>query len=919
MSSKKDSQGPKRTNWYQLPVSEVVSVLSTNEAGLTSAEAKLRLSKYGHNELEFKRRGPLIRLLLHFHSPLVYVLLASAVITALLEMWVDAGVILAVVLANTTIGFIQEGRAESSIESLKRMLVPTCTALRDGETRDIPSRELVPGDVVILEEGDRLPADLHLFYARNLYADEAALTGESVPVHKDTKPLSKPALPPADQYNMAFSGTFITRGSGRGIVVGTGADTEIGRIANLMKETPRAVSAPLIRKVAQFTRVLIIAVLCLAVLNLVIGVVLGYDLIYSFLASVSLAVAAIPEGLPAILTIALAAGARAMVRRNALIRRLPAVETLGSTTVICSDKTGTLTKGEMTVLRVYCGDKDYTVTGAGYEPEGEFLLGDKTVDPISDAVLAQTLRAGFLCNNATIEKGEDGYKLSGDPTEGALVVSAVKAGVANTLPRLDEIPFESEHQYMATLHQDGKSNTIYVKGSPERVLAMCQNQLIDGNVELLQSDTILETANDMAKQALRVLGVAYKDVPADKTSLTIQDMGGLTFLGLQGMLDPPREEAIDAVAKCKRAGIRVVMATGDHALTAGAIAERLDLRPYDRIVTGVELEKMTDQELSQVIDKVSVYARVAPAHKFRIVTQLQTRGHIVAVTGDGVNDAPALKIADLGVAMGIKGTEVSKEASDMVLVDDNFASIVAAVEEGRHVFENIRKVILYTLPTNGGQALLIMGAIALAAFIPLFNVRLPLEPVQILWINLYDAIVLALPLLWEPREKGLLDRPPRDPKEPIANALFFRKVGLVSLVMAGSAFIVFYHYGMPAVAGPKVDELLLTQAQTAVFISIMLVHIFYLLTARSLTVSAFKVNPFSNKWVAGGIAVTVMLQLILVYVLPHTGFNPLRTAPFPVEWWPFLILPALLGLFIVELEEFLVEHFKRRSRQILNA
>ena len=908
-----------KASWYQLPISEVVQSLATNETGLTSGEAKRRLTKHGYNELKFKRRSPLIRLLLQFHSPLIYVLLASAAITAFLDMWVDSGVILAVVLANTAIGFIQEGRAEASIESLKRMLVPICTVLRDGEAKDIPARELVPGDVVVLEEGDRIPADLRLFHAKNLYADEAALTGESVPVLKDIEPISKPDLPPADQHGMAFSGTFITRGSGRGIVVGTGVDTEIGRIASLMKEAPHAVSAPLIRKVAQFTRVIVIAVLCLAALNLVLGVVLGYDLIYSFLASVSLAVAAIPEGLPAILTIALAAGARAMVRRNALIRRLPAVETLGSTTVICSDKTGTLTKGEMTVLRVYCGNRDYTVTGSGYEPDGEFLLGGKKIDPNQDVVLVQTLRAGFLCNNATLERGEDGYKLSGDPTEGALVVSALKAGVANTLPRLDEMPFESEHQYMATLHQNGKGNAIFVKGSPERVLSMCQHQMVDGTVEPLESERILGIAADMAKQALRVLVVAYKDVPSDKKALTTEDMEGLVFLGLQGMLDPPREEAIDAIAKCKRAGIRVVMATGDHAQTAKAIAERLGFRHEDRVVTGEELAKMTDQELSQVIDKVSVYARVAPAHKFRIVTQLQKRGHIVAVTGDGVNDAPALKTADLGVAMGIKGTEVSKEASDMVLVDDNFASIVAAVEEGRHVFENIRKVILYTLPTNGGQALLVMGAIALAAFIPLFHTRLPLEPVQILWINLYDAIVLALPLLWEPREKGLLDRPPRDPKEPIANALFFRKVGLVSLVMAVSGFVVFYHYGMPAVTGSQVDELLLTQAQTAVLINIMLVHIFYLLTARSLTTSAFKMNPLSNKWVAGGIIITVVLQLILVYVLPQTGFNPLRTAPFPAGWWPFLVLLALPGLFIIELEEFLVERFKWRSKQVLNA
>ncbi|MFC1903734.1 cation-translocating P-type ATPase, partial [Chloroflexota bacterium] len=557
-----------KNNWYQLPVLEVTKTLATDKTGLTSNEAKLRLKKYGHNELEFKRRSSLIRLLLQFHSPLIYILLASAAITAFLDMWVDAGVILAVILINTAIGFIQEGRAEASIESLRRMLVLTCTVLRDGDAKDIPARELVPGDMVILEEGDRIPADLRLFSAKNLYADEAALTGESVPVLKDTEPISKPDLPPADQLGMAFSGTFITRGSGRGVVVGTGVDTEIGRIASLMKETERAAPAPLVRKVAHFTKVLIIAVLCLAILNLVLGVILGYNLIYSFLASVSLAVAAIPEGLPAILTIALTAGARTMARRHVLIRRLPAVETLGSTTVICSDKTGTLTKGEMTVLRVYCGDKDYSVTGSGYGPEGEFQVNGKTIDPGQDAVLAQTLRVGSLCNNATLEKSEDGYKLSGDPTEGALVVSAAKAGVAGELERLDEIPFESEHQYMATLHKDSKGNTIYVKGSPERILSMCEGQLVNGNNMSLKSEKIAGIADDMAKQALRVLAVAYKNVPSNKRALTNEDMKGLVFLGLQGMLDPPRDEAIDAVARCKRAGIRVVMATGDHAQTA---------------------------------------------------------------------------------------------------------------------------------------------------------------------------------------------------------------------------------------------------------------------------------------------------------------------------------------------------------------
>jgi len=901
--------------WYQSSVAGVMEALETNDSGLTSAEAKERLKRYGHNELEFKGRSSLLRLLQQFNSPLIYVLLAAAALTAFLGMEVDTGVIIAVVVVNAIIGFVQEGRAEASLEMLKGMMVPECTALRDGLKKTIPARELVPGDIVILDEGGRVPADLRLFYAKNLSADESALTGESVPVSKNIEVIPDQNLSPGDQRNMAFSGTFITRGSGQGIVVGTREQTEIGKIAALIKQTHRAASTPLLRKIAEFTKILLIVTSCLAAITVGLGVFLGYDLIYSFLASVSLVVAVIPEGLPAILSIALAAGARAMVRRNVLIRRLPAVETLGSTTVICSDKTGTLTESEMTVVRVYCGRKNYKVTGAGYDPTGEFILDGKSINPTQDGDLAKTLAAGFLCNNAALKKEGNRYQISGDPTEGALVVSAVKAGITQKLPMLDEIPFESEHRYMATLHEGAKSNVIYVKGSPEKVLEMCQVQLVNGRIEPLEIGEILRIADAMAKDALRVLGLAYKEVPSDKAALTKGDMNGLIFLGLQGMMDPPRKEAIEAVAKCKKAGIRVIMATGDHPNTAEAVARQLGLGHNGRVLSGEELTKMSDEELYEVVDEVSVYARVAPSHKFRIVTQLQKRGHIVAVTGDGVNDAPALKAADLGVAMGIKGTEVSKEASDMVLVDDNFASIVAAVEEGRHVFENIRKAILYILPTNIGQGLIMLGSIALAAFVPLFSIRLPLEPVQILWINLYVAVVLALPLLWEPREKGVLDRPPRDPKEPIANRLFFRKVGLVGLVMAASAFILFYRFGMPAISGSEVDELLLTQAQTAVLMNVMLVQIFYLFAARSLTVPAFKLSPFSNKKVLIGVVATIIIHLVLVYIPPYTGINPLRTAPFPTEWWIFIILLALPGLLAIELEDFLIERFSRRSEK----
>ncbi|UCG82989.1 MAG: HAD-IC family P-type ATPase [Dehalococcoidia bacterium] len=895
------------SNWYQLPVNKVIDSFSVDTSlGLSSSEAKTRLEKYGYNELKFKKQSAIVRFFLQFRSSLVYVLLLAAIVTASLEMWIDSAVIFIVVIANAIIGFIQEGKAEASMEVLSKMMVLECTVRRDDEHKDIPARELVPGDIVLLEEGDRVPADLRLFYVRDLSIDEAPLTGESVPVDKTTEPLMNPDLPPGDQRCIAFSGTFVSRGAGHGIVVATAHQTEIGRIAELMKET-KAEAAPLMKKMAQFTRVLIIAILILAAINLVLGATLGgYDLVYSFLASVSLAVAAIPEGLPAILTIALAAGARAMAKRNALIRRLPAVETLGSATVICSDKTGTLTKSEMTVVRIYCGKKTYNVTGSGYDPTGEFFLNKEKVIPLSEIDLAETLSAGLLCNSAFLRQTNGKYEISGDPTEGALVVSGTKAGITEAMLRLDQIPFGSEHRYMATLHMHTDANIIYVKGSPERVLSMCKMQLVNGNVEPVEPRLISNMVEEMAGDALRVLGLAYKRVATDRTSLTSADLEDMVFIGLQGMIDPPREEAIDAVRKCKRAGIRVIMITGDHAKTAQAIATQLGIGDGSAVLTGEDLSRMSDDELYRVVEQVSVYARVAPVDKFRVTTQLQKRGHIVAMTGDGVNDAPALKAADIGVAMGFKGTDVSREAADMVLVDDNFASIVAAVEEGRHVFENIRKVILYTLPTNGGQAILVIGAIMMIPFIPLFAERLPLEPIQILWINLYDAVALALPLLWEAREEGLLDRAPRNPKEPIANRLFFRKVILVSLIMAGAAFAVYYGFGNIAVSGAEIDETRLTQAQTAAFLTVMMVHIFYLLTSRSLTKSTFKMNPFSNKLVTVGISVSIILHLLLVYALPRVGFNPFRIEPFPAQWWGIIVALGFTGLLLVELEEFAV-------------
>ncbi|MEA1894398.1 MAG: HAD-IC family P-type ATPase, partial [Euryarchaeota archaeon] len=682
---------------------------------------------------------------MQFKSPLIYILLASAAVTSALslwagaDMWMDTAVIVAVVIANTIIGYIQEGKAEASVEALEKMMVPNATVVRDGGEAIIPALELVPGDVVILEGGDKVPADLRLFHTKNMSADEAAITGESVPVTKHTDPITGEATI-ADQRCMVFSGTFVTKGVGHGIVVGTGEHTEIGKIAKLIQETEKIIT-PLTRKMEEFTRFLILAILAITIINFALAIWFEYGLIYAFLASVSLAVAAIPEGLPAVMTMALAIGVTAMARKDSIVKRLPAAETLGCTTVICSDKTGTLTKNQMTVSRIYSGGTDYMVSGVGYKPEGEF-----TPPQMSEEMIG-TLKVGYFCNNAKVV-GEDGHAVIGDPTEGALLVSAMKAGIggveeteedagstqggsmqSGSMQRLDEMPFDSEQQYMATLHEIGGERIIYVKGSPERVIRMCGTRMVDGSIEPIDREAILEKAEEMAEEALRLLAMAYKVVPPDRTSIDRNDLSDMTFLGIEGMIDPPRDEALDGVRMCKSAGIRVVMVTGDHATTAKAIADKLGIgTDTERALTGDDLSRMSDDELYDVVEDVSVYARALPEHKFRIVKAMQKHGEVVAVTGDGVNDAPALKAADIGIAMGITGTEVSKEASDMILADDNFATIVSAVEEGRHVYNNIKKVILYTLPTNGGQAILIIGAILLAPFLVLFHDRLPLEP-----------------------------------------------------------------------------------------------------------------------------------------------------------------------------------------------
>ena len=889
--------------WYEQTVDEVIGELDTETTGLDEDSAQERLGEVGRNEIEFEKTPAWLRFLRQFNDPMVIILLVTATITGTLtalgsHMLPDTVVIIGVVLLNSLLGFFQEEKADGALNALRELMVQEALVLREQEQRRIPAAELVPGDVVILEGGDKVPADVRFFQVNNLHVDEASLTGESIPVAKTTEALTGANLVPGDQRNMGFSGTFATRGSARAIVVETGRRTAFGRVADMV-EAAESRSTPLQRQLKEFVRRLILAILVVGTINFAVGAWLGYALSYSFLGAVSLIVAAIPEMLPALVTSILALSSVVMARRKALIRHLPAAETLGATSVICSDKTGTLTENRMTVTRAYAGGRIFDVTGTGYDIEGQFLLDGEAATAADDTALMQLLRCGFLCNNAHLS-GESGV---GDPTELALRISGAKAKlVADGVHRLEEIPFDSAARYMASLVEFGGQRVILVKGAPEVVVRMCSSTMdADGQPHELNPAAELEVARTFAKDALRTLGFAVKELPADASDLRHDDLSDMRFLGLQGMIDPPREAAIQAVRQCKQAGIRTVMLTGDHPETALAVARQLDI-DTSHVVTGAELTSIDSSALHDLVDDVSVFGRVAPEHKEAIAEALQQDGQVVAMTGDGVNDAPALKVADIGVAMGINGTEVAKESSDMVLADDNFATIVAAVEEGRHAWNNLQKAILYTLPTNAAQALLIMGAVIMAAFVPLFGARFVLEPVQILWVNLLDSVLLTMPLAMEGKEAGLLKQRPRDVKAHIVNKLFLQRVVLLGLAISVPGFLIYYHFGAPAVAGDVVvDELLLTQAQTAAFWGILFAHFGYVVSARSIYNSAFTFNPFSNRWLLAGIGLSLVIRLLPTFVPGAAAI--FRTAPFPTEWWPLIALCFLPSFFAIEIDK----------------
>ena len=877
---------------HLMPADDVFETLSSSPDGLSSTEANSRIERFGPNQVkERKTTSVWMRALLQFHNPLIYVLITTAVATALLQQWIDTFVILGVVIINAIIGFIQESKAEQAIESLRSMLAPLAVVLRDGNKTSISARELVPGDVVLIASGDKVPADLRLFQMKNLEIDEAPLTGESMPVPKTVDEMEG-EIPLGDRRNMAYSGTLTASGTAAGIVIATGDETQIGRIAGMLRDV-QGVDTPLIRRLSKFSKVITVVIILFCVFVFLLGVANGESLSEMLMASVALAVSAIPEGLPAIMTIALATGVKRMASRNAVVRKLPAVEALGSATVICSDKTGTLTRNEMSVTQIVCDGNRFKVTGSGYTPTGSVINEtNKEVSLDDSPVLCELIKAGALCNDARLRHEDGIFRIQGDPTEGALLVLAGKVQfgldeLSSRWPRTDAIPFESELQYMATLHHDQSGRAlIYLKGSPEAVIERCAHAGQTGNP--LDTAYWHKIADEMADDGLRVLGVAQKQWNRNDTVLELEDTDhDFILLGLVGMTDPPRQEAVAAAEKCREAGIRVIMITGDHAATARAIARQIGISSTDGVLTGSDLEALDQSALDRAVEETDVFARVAPAQKLRIVESLQRGGHVVAMTGDGVNDAPALKQADIGVAMGVTGTDVSKEAAEMVLLDDNFASIERAVEEGRTVFNNLKKTILFILPTNGGECLTLVAAL-------LSGVLLPILPLHILWINLVTTVALAITLAFDPVEPDIMRQPPRDPQSSLIDASLVWRIVYVSILISLGTFALFFY---ELKLGSSLEVARSVAVNTIVFFEVA-----YLFNSRHLSKSVLNARGiFGNRVVWWGIAAVVCLQLLFTY-WPVTN-SLFHVAPLNAATWLRVLGASLILMLLVELEK----------------
>jgi calcium-translocating P-type ATPase len=895
--------------WHALPQTEVVKRLVTDsEKGLNLSEASERLEQYGPNRLpEARKRGPLARFFSHFHNTLMYVLLVAGFIKLMMNLWIDAGIIFAVVLINALLGFIQEGKAEKALDSIRNMLSSEARTIRSGETRMIPAEQIVPGDVVLLESGDKIPADLRLIEAKNLRTEEAALTGESVPADKTADAVPENATV-GDRRSMAFSGTMVVSGRATGVAVATGNETELGHINQLLAEVS-ALQTPLLRQIKKFGFTITAVIGIISILIFAYGHWLkGMDFVSLFQAVVSIAVAAIPEGLPTLITITLAIGVQRMAQRNAIIRRLPAVETLGSVSRICSDKTGTLTLMEMMVVSAVTAESVFEVTGDGYVPEGEIKKNGTTV--ADESVLTLMGRACLLCNDAELFQKDGAWKVEGDPTEGALYPFAMKLGMARqaeqaAFPRIDAIPFESERKFMATLHKsaaDGRQ-VLLVKGAPEVILEHCTHQqTASGQPAPIDRAHFTEAADNLASQGERVLALAWlEDLNVKAGGLGPADLpNNLVLLGLIGLLDPPRKEAIEAVKECHGGGIRVTMITGDHKITAAAIAKMLDIGDGKTAITGAEIEQMDTATLQEQVATVDVFARASPEHKLRLVEAIQANKQIVAMTGDGVNDAPALKKADIGVAMGIKGTEVTKEAAGMILADDNFASIAAAVKEGRTVYNNVEKALLFILPTNVAEAMVVAVAI-------IVGFTTPITAPQILWINMVSSVALGLVISFEPHETGVMLRSPRAVGRAIVTGFGLWRILFVGLTLLAYTLLAFFWMKSQGASVPL--------ARTVAVNAIAIGQAFYLLNSRYLLDSSIKLKAhLGNRFLPLGIGTVIVLQLLFTYTTPFQAM--FGTEAIPLGIWPWLLGGGLVFFLIVEAEKLVIRTSESLRRAV---
>ncbi|MGV3740589.1 MAG: cation-transporting P-type ATPase [Gammaproteobacteria bacterium] len=890
-----DKNSRKKQSWHDQSLDIVMHMLKTTAQGLSEEEVRKRLAIYGFNRLpKPPQKNIFLRFLLQFHNILIYVLLISAAITAALQHVTDTIIILAVVIINALIGFIQEGKAEKALRAIRKMLFTTATVLRNGERHNIVGESLVPGDIVLLAAGDKVPADMRLLKTHSLTIQEAVLTGESVPVEKNIEPVDQDT-PLGARSSMAYSGTLVTKGQGIGIVVETGKSTQIGRISGLLSQV-NILTTPLVAQMTIFGRKLTIMILLMAILLLAYGYFVQQHVFSDlFMIVVSLAVAAIPEGLPAVFSITLAIGVQAMARRHAIVRHLPTIETIGSVSVICTDKTGTLTFNEMSVVNVVTSTHQFKLEGTGYEPEGDIFLQEQSIDSSEYPLLLELARAATLCNDARVHKHHGHWTLVGDPMEGALLTFAGKTDFVpqeerKAWTRTDTIPFDASHRFMATLHHNHLNKAfIFAKGAPEQILDMCQEQRTkDGKLEPLNKDYWLKKIEDIAAKGQRVLAFAARSIPSNHTVLEFKDVEhGLIFLGIVGLIDLPRPEAIQAVAQCHKAGIQVKMITGDHASTALAIGQKIGLKNIDKVLTGPDLDNMTDAALRKAVLVTDIFARTSPEHKLRLVMALQSHGMIVAMTGDGVNDAPALKRADAGIAMGKKGREVAKEAADLILTDDNFTSIEAAISEGRTVYDNLKKVISWTLPTNAGETMIIIVAL-------IFGMSLPITPLQILWINLITTITLGITLAFEPTEENTMSRPPRKRNEPLLTRVLLWHIIVVSVLFVCGVFAIYFY----AIERHYSIEMSRSMALNTVVV-IEIFHLFFIrnIYGTSLTWKAMK----GTKMVWTSIIILTMAQFAITYIPLFQ--NVFSTQSISIFDGGLIILTGILFFTILELEK----------------